>query len=334
MHCGIVDKYNLLEVVGRSDKARIYRSIDIDSGLEVAIKVSLASRDESQRADAIDDWRNEGGLIGRINHESIAKTHDAFVMKKEKPTDTSLKIQLQNKRVPVHSIDIKIEPGDTMYLVRDFIDGSKLDDYMAQHREKEPKFEIHALDLMMQICGAISYCHTHNIYHNDLKPKNILVTSQRKIKIIDFGLSKYPKSNESDGIKRGSPPYAPPESYQDNSELTPASEVYSLGVVFYHMLTGKDMPSADERMEHKGKFQSELDELENRCNWSKELWNIIRKATQIKPEDRYSGVDSMKETLERLKAKEYRPLSGLEKKVGSILKSAFTAISQLYYGQS
>ena len=324
-----VDKYTLIQIIGQTSKTTIYRGKDANSGLDVAIKASVASRDEALRVDAIDDYRNEGGLIGRINHEGIVTPYDAFVMKIVEQDRWSLRLN-QNA---VHSIDVTIEEGDRMYLVREYVHGSKLDDYMAEHMERELKFEIHALDLMIQICGAVIYCHDNDINHNDLKPKNILVTDQGRIKILDFGLAQYLNSRRRKGVSRGTPPFASPEQYSRDFESTPASDVYSLGAVFYHMLTGKEIPAANERMQHKGRFQSEISRLEDRSTWSFGLWEIIRKATQLDLEQRYMKVEVMKNDLEALKEKEYQRRTSFKDLVINGLKSVISTVSQMYYGQ-
>src|SRR5208283_299992 len=102
-----------------------------------------------------------------------------------------------------------------------------------------------ALQIVPQICEALQFAHDEGILHRDIKPENILVDKKGRVKIADFGLAKLIGSNETDftltntGMSMGTPRYMAPEQFTDTKSVDHRADIYSLGVVFYEMLTGE-----------------------------------------------------------------------------------------------
>lgn len=141
--------------------------------------------------------------------------------------------------------------NNTHYYVMEYLEGGSLDDYILS---KGHLSETESLEYILQIGSALSYMHSRNMLHLDLKPKNIMLRSDGCLSIIDFGLSKqYESSGEPESsttIGLGTPGYAPLEqgSEDDRRVFAATLDVYALGATMYKMLTGKTPPRASDVM--------------------------------------------------------------------------------------
>lgn len=132
------------------------------------------------------------------------------------------------------------EDEDGAYLILEYVDGYSLDEYI--HKKVGPIPEEKAVGLFLQILEGIGYAHSKGIVHRDIKPSNIMITKDReRIKIMDFGIAKAVKENHNltrTGTKLGTILYMSPEQVK-GKELDEKTDIYSLGVVLFEMLTGK-----------------------------------------------------------------------------------------------
>jgi serine/threonine-protein kinase len=208
--------------------------------------------------------------------------------------------------------------GDVPYLVMELIDGVPIDEYCASQQ-----LPIRArLRLFLSVCDAVSYAHRHLVVHRDLKPNNILITADHTVKLLDFGIAKVLDSTSRSGsdqptltlIRELSLSFASPEQIRGEA-VTTASDVYSLGVLLYHLLTGVSPyraangpisamareicedsplpPSAAARLARGREKQSWRPHL------NADLDSIAMLALQKEPARRYSSVDLLAADVQR-----------------------------------
>jgi len=178
------------------------------------------------------------------------------------------------------------EAGD-YYFVMEFVDGVNLRDVLeAGHLEAEK-----ALAIVPQICEALQYAHENGIVHRDIKPENILMDGSGQVKIADFGLAKLVDSPtpfvnlSKTGQRMGTAHYMAPEQAQDSTDVDHRADIYSVGVVFYEMLTG-ELPI--------GRFSapSKTVKIDGRLD------KVVLKTLENRPDQRYQQASDLKSEIE------------------------------------
>lgn len=180
-----------------------------------------------------------------------------------------------------------------LVLVIEYVEGNSLRGLLEQRRikpEEIPKVFFPVLD-------ALDYAHSKGVIHRDIKPENILISKDGIVKLVDFGLGIFIKGGSLRATIAGTPVYMAPESW--NGVFLPSSDIYSLGVVIYESLTGKN-PFDGETLEE---IRKKVFEVEPRPlnfyfpSLPRELSNVLAKALSKKPEDRYATASSFKEEI-------------------------------------
>ncbi len=204
----LAGRYHLRRLLGRGGMASVYLAWDQRLEREVAVKILLPqlSTDPQIRT----RFLNEARLLARLNHPHLVTVYDVG------------------------------EEQGFLYLVMEYVEGEPLSRIIAQ---EAPMPLEEALYLMVQACAGVGYVHRAGLVHGDLKPANLLVRPDRRLKVTDFGLAGAVglPSIQTDAQGRqviwGSPRYFSPE-HARGEPLLPASDVYVLGLILYEMLTG------------------------------------------------------------------------------------------------
>jgi eukaryotic-like serine/threonine-protein kinase len=214
-----VGVYRLIEQVGRGGMGEVYRAERADGQYDkqVAIKFVRAGYDT---AAIIERFRNERQVLASLDHPNIARLLDGGTTEDGVP-----------------------------YLVMELIEGTPIDQYCQVHQLVISE----RLRLFQQVASAVQYAHQHLVIHRDIKPGNILVTSEGVPKLLDFGIAKIldpSAASQQTAINPMTPEYASPEQIR-GEPVTTATDVYSLGVVLYQLLTERSPYPKDTRTPHE-----------------------------------------------------------------------------------
>ncbi len=205
------NRYEITEQIGSGGMADVYKAVDLEEDRIVAVKIL---RDEfSQNEDFLRRFRNESKAIAVLSHPNIVKIYDVGL------TD------------------------ETKFIVMEYIDGITLKDFMEQQGVLRWK---DALFFVTQILRALQHAHDKGIVHRDIKPQNIMLYEDGTIKVMDFGIARFSRVDGKTMSDKtvGSVHYISPE--QARGDITDErSDVYSVGVMMYEMLTGKKPYDAD-----------------------------------------------------------------------------------------
>ncbi|TET38869.1 MAG: serine/threonine protein kinase [Anaerolineales bacterium] len=199
-------RYKLLEKIGSGGMADIYRSLDHQLQREVVAKIlrDPLAKDQSFQ----ENFLHEARAAANLSHPNIVTIYDFG------------------------------RDDDTLYIVMEYIAGA---DLKALIRRRKLLAPLEAVELMIKISDGVGYAHRAGLVHCDLKPQNILITPDNKVKITDFGVSRALATiqpDEHSDVVWGSPQYFSPEQASGGAP-SPASDVYSLGVILYEMITGQ-----------------------------------------------------------------------------------------------
>lgn len=246
--------YCIVEEVGQGGMSEVYRAIRADDEYqkEVAIKVLRPGLDV---AALLRHFRVEKQILANLDHPNIARLLDAGSTEEGQP-----------------------------FLVMDFIKGKPIDEYCQDQQLSVSR----RLALFRTLCSAVQHVHRHLMVHGDLKCSNVLVTDDAVVKLLDFGVAKLlnpgptlgvPETSRS-GLIALTPAYASPEQI-NGQPITTASDVYSLGIVLYRILTGA-MPQGASLSPLQGEIKS-----------------IAAMALQKEPDLRYSSVEQLDDDVRR-----------------------------------
>ena len=204
-----VGRYQLFETLGVGATSRVVRGFDPMIGRPVAVKLFSA---DLARGDARDRFLHEARVVGQLTHPNIITLHDMGIE----------------------------ESTQTPYLVMEFVDGTPLDRLLEKGSLPLPR----ACAWVAHAAEALEVAHTRGVIHGDVKPANILITADGKVKLTDFGMARVAKRDTGASPLLGTPAYWCPEQIMGRPQDA-RSDIFSLGVVLYEMVTGTNPFAAD-----------------------------------------------------------------------------------------
>jgi serine/threonine protein kinase len=202
----LIDHYRVLELLGRGNMGVVYKALDVNLDRPVAVKVMSA--EVRNDPDFVERFRQEARLQGALNHPNVALLFDYFI----------------HDGAPV--------------AVMEFIDGESLEQ-MIKRRGPIPAYE--CLPLFRQALAGVAAAHRAGIVHRDLKPSNLMVTRERVVKVMDFGIAKrqgVAGATKVSSTSIGSPLYMAPEQILGRA-VDCRTDIYSLGLTLYQLLSGR-----------------------------------------------------------------------------------------------
>lgn len=259
--------YHIIDQIGHGGTGAVYRAIDERTGFLVAIKALFRRAFENEYIR--NKFLEEANRYLYLDHPNIVRLKD-FIIKDE-----------------------------GYYLVMEYVEGLSLDKYIRNVTGPIPE-EI-AKAIMIEVLKAIQFAHQNGVMHMDLKPGNIMVADNGDIKVLDFGIST--EEGEQNYKVMGSPLYMSPEQIK-GSGIDYSSDIYSLGVTLYQMVTGKEPYPTDisrdelfQRILHSPFLnRSGVD----KSMISREFSGIIQKATEKDKKKRYQNCKELISALEIL----------------------------------
>lgn len=243
-----------------------------------------------------------GGAFGDVYLAEDTLIGKSFAIKVSKLKEKDIKV-LKSEAQILASLDhphiarfynLDIIEGK-LVLVIEYVEGNSLRSLLEQRRVKPEEIP----QIFFPVLDALDYAHSKGVVHRDIKPENILISKSGVVKLVDFGLGVFLKSGSLKATIAGTPVYMAPESW--SGIFLPSSDVYSLGVVIYESLTGRNPFDGDTLEEIRKKvFELEPKPLNFYLpSLSQDLNDVLVKALSKKPEDRYLTASSFKENLSK-----------------------------------
>ncbi|MGB9466930.1 MAG: serine/threonine-protein kinase, partial [Candidatus Acidiferrum sp.] len=262
----LAGRYQILQMLGRGGMGAVYKARDTELDRIVALK--LIRPELARNPEILRRFKQELILARQVTHKNVIRIFDLG-----------------------QSDGIK-------FITMDFVEGQDLRALLLEKGKFPPG---QAARIMLQICRALEAAHAEGVIHRDLKPQNIMVSPDGRVYVMDFGIARsahLPGMTQT-GALIGTPEYMSPEQAR-GEKLTERSDLFSLGVIFYELLTGKSPYPADaplgtlwKRLQEKAKPPAEID-----AAVPKPLNDIVMSALEIEPENRLSSAREMAQQLE------------------------------------
>jgi serine/threonine protein kinase len=247
----------ILELIGQGGMGFVFKARQ--PKLERLVALKILSRSLADDPAFAERFTREGRVLARLNHPNIVAIHDFG------------------------------QAGGFFYLLMEFVDGVNLRQAMRAGRFTPAQ----ALAVVPKICEALQFAHNEGILHRDIKPENILVDTKGRVKIADFGIAKLLGETASgaaltgSGATLGTPHYMAPEQFEKPGTVDHRADIYSLGVVFYEMLTGELPLGRFQPPSHKVVMDVRLDE-------------VVLHALEKEPSRRYQQASQVKTAVETI----------------------------------
>jgi serine/threonine-protein kinase len=259
--------YTVIEEIGRGGMAVVYRAVQESLNRDVAIKELDLERFRS-KPKALDRFHLEARAAAALKHPNIITIYDLW------------------------------QESEKAFIAMEFVDGAELKEVLGSLGRLDP---VEASLIVLEICEALSFAHSSGMIHRDVKPANIMLSSNGEVKLMDFGIVSVSDAGDLTvtGQILGSPAYMAPEQIT-GEHLGPAADIFSLGAIFYEALTGsKPFTGANHVALIQNVLHSEPPPpLEFTPQISDTISQIVLKCLKKRPESRYGSMAELSTVLE------------------------------------
>ena len=260
-------RYRVISRVGSGGMAEVYCAEDGQLGRRVAVK--LLHERFAQDEEFVERFRREASSAASLSHANIVSVYD------------------------------RGEWGGTYYIAMEYLDGRSLDSIV---REEAPLTPERAIEITEQVLRAARFAHRRGVVHRDLKPHNVIIDDEGRVKVTDFGIARAGASEITQtGSIMGTARYLSPEQAQGQA-VSPRSDLYAIGIMLYELLTGTVPFSGDTPVEIAMKHLSQVPEPPStmRPDIPHDLDLIVMRALAKNPDERYQSAEEMDADLERV----------------------------------
>jgi len=258
-------KYQITEVLGQGAMGVVYKGFDPGIRRTVALKTIRRELVEGERAAAamLARFRNEAQAAGKLSHPGIVAVYDYG------------------------------EDASVAYIAMEYVEGNSLREYIGRGTRFA---ERDAVSIMSQLLEALAHAHERRVWHRDIKPGNVIVMRNGKVKVADFGIARIEASELTQtGMMMGSPGYMAPEQYAA-AQIDHRADLFAAGVVFYQLITGaKPFVGTTEQVSYATCHTEPLrPSLADPGKGWERYDPVIAKALSKKPEDRFQSAEAFR----------------------------------------
>lgn len=276
------DRYRIVKMLGGGGMGQVYLAYDTrlaDKPCAVKELIPDPHATPEEREQAAAQFHREAATLAHLSHLNLPNVYDYF------------------------------EERERFYLVMDYIEGDTLADRLNQTPRGVDQETV--VGWAVQLCDVLEYLHgqTPPVIFRDLKPANVMITPAGEIKLIDFGVVRlFDPTKRTDTLKMGTAGYAPPEQYAGHGQTTPRSDIYALGATLHELLTGDDPTTHPFVFTPPRTLNSGI---------SPSLSEVVTRAVNLDPADRFPSVKVMKETLQKATQPRRFRLPAVQRKQGT-----------------
>ena len=259
--------YRIVRFIAAGGMGRVYEALRDDAEFNKRVAIKFVQHGVVGDSDVVERFRRERQILAQLEHPNIARLLDGGSTRDGVP-----------------------------YLVMEYVDGERIDKFVTSRAMTRDK----RLKLFVEVCDAVQHAHSNLVVHRDLKPGNILVTSEGSPRLLDFGIAKLLTSEANTTMHALTPEYASPEQLR-GGRITTASDTYSLGVLLFVLLT--------DRLPYRARADQPAELVRAICEedpaWEPsglirgDLRSILTKALDKEPERRYASVDQFAADVRR-----------------------------------